>query len=74
MTKRSGIRNKLCVVRDVKRHDSLYILQGTLEGGRRRGRQRICRMNNVKEWTPLAYARTAHDGLPQRKQLEEDLW
>ena len=37
-------------------HDSLFkvILQGTLEGGRRRGRQRKCWMDNVKKWTPLA--------------------
>ena len=37
------------------RHDSLskIILQGTLEGGRRRGRQRHCWMDNIKEWTSL---------------------
>ena len=41
--------------RSVTRHDRLSksILQGTLEGGRRRGRQRKCRMDNIKEWTPL---------------------
>ena len=39
----------------VKRHDSLskIILQGTLEGGRHRGRHRKCWMNNVKQWTSL---------------------
>ena len=33
-------------------HDRLSktILQGTLEGGRRRGRHRKCWMNNKKEW------------------------
>ena len=37
------------------RHDSpsKTILQGTLEGGRRRGRQRKCWMGNIKEWTFL---------------------
>ena len=29
------------------------ILQGTLEGGRRRGRQSKCWMDNIKEWTSL---------------------
>ena len=29
------------------------ILQGTLESGRRRGRQRNCWMDNIKEWTSL---------------------
>ena len=29
------------------------ILQGTLEGGRRRGRQKKCWMDNVKDWTSL---------------------
>ena len=28
-------------------------LQGTLEGGRRRGRQRKCWLDSVKEWTSL---------------------
>ena len=39
----------------VIRHDSLSktILQGTLEGGRRYGRQRKCWMDNIKEWTSL---------------------
>ena len=31
-----------------------------------------CWMDNIKEWTSLAHARTAHDGLPQER-LEEDL-
>ena len=29
------------------------IFHGSLEGGRRRGRQRKCWLDNVKEWTPL---------------------
>ena len=39
----------------VTRHDSLSktISQGTLEGRRRRGLQRKCWMDNVKEWTFL---------------------
>ena len=32
---------------------SKNILQGTVEGGRRRGQQRKCRMDNIKEWTFL---------------------
>ena len=32
---------------------SKTILQGTLEGGRLRGRQRKCWMENIKEWTLL---------------------
>ena len=37
----------------VTRHDSLSnnILQGTLDSGRRRGRQRKCWIDNVNEWT-----------------------
>ena len=47
---------------------SKTILQGTFEGERRRGRQRTCWINKIKEWTSLqARARTAHDGLPQKK-------
>ena len=36
-------------------HDSLFrtLRQGTLEGGRRRGRQRKCWMDHIKEWTSL---------------------
>ena len=39
----------------VTRHHSLSntVLQDTVEGGRRRGRQRKCWMDNVKEWTTL---------------------
>ena len=46
---------RLKLPRLVIRHDSLSetILQDTLEGGRRRGRQRKCWMDNIKEWTSL---------------------
>ena len=33
---------------------SKTILQGTLKGGRRRGRQRKCWTDSVKEWTSLS--------------------
>ena len=48
-------RRKLAWFGHVTRHDSLSktILQGTWEGGRRRGRQRKCWMDNLKEWTYL---------------------
>ena len=67
-------RRKLTRFGHVTRHDSLSktILQDTLEGGRRRGRQRKCWMDNIKMWTSPAHARTAHYGLLQ-KRLEEDL-
>ena len=48
-------RRKLAWIRRVTHHDSLSktILQGTLEGGRRRGRQRKCWMDNINERTSL---------------------
>ena len=48
-------RRKLAWFGHVTRHNSLCktILQGTLEGGRRRGRQKKSWMQNVKEWTGL---------------------
>ena len=48
-------RRKLAWFGHVTRHNSLSktILQGTLEGGRRRGRQRKCWMINIKKWTSL---------------------
>ena len=66
-------RLKLAWFGYVTRHDSLSktILQGTLKGGRRRGRQRKSWMDNVRVDIP-AHARTAHNGLLQ-KRLEEDL-
>ena len=44
-----------CNLVNVARHDNLSktILQGALEGGRRRGRQRKCWMDNVRQWTSL---------------------
>ena len=48
-------RRKFEWFRHVTRHGSLSktLLQGTLEGERRRGRQRKCWMDNIKEWTYL---------------------
>ena len=46
-------RRKLAWFGHVTRHKSLSktMLQGTLEGGRHRGLQRKCWMDNIKEWT-----------------------
>ncbi|KAL8591987.1 hypothetical protein ACOMHN_020465 [Nucella lapillus] len=46
-------RRKLTWFGHVNRHDSLAktTLQGTVEGGRRRGRQRKAWADNAKEWT-----------------------
>ena len=48
-------RRKMIWFGHVTRHDSLCktIMQGTVEGGRRRGRQRKSWSDNVKEWTDL---------------------
>ena len=48
-------RRKLSWFGHVTRHNSLpkTILQGTLEGGRRRGRQAKSWMDNIKEWTRM---------------------
>ena len=48
-------RRKLTWFGHVTRHNSLSktILQGTIEGGRRRGRQRKSWMEDVKNWTNL---------------------
>ena len=48
-------RRKLAWFGHVTYHDSLSttILQDTLEGGQRRGWQRKCCMDDIKEWTPL---------------------
>ena len=58
----------------VTHHDNLSntILQGTLEGWRCRVRHRKYWMNNIKEWTSLAHARTVQRGLLQ-KRLDEGL-
>ena len=48
-------RRKLLWFGHVTRHDSLAktIMQGTIHGGRRRGRQKKSWMENIKEWTGL---------------------
>ena len=48
-------RRKLAWFGHTTRHDSLCktVLQGTVDGGRRRGRQRKSWMCNIKEWTSL---------------------
>ena len=48
-------RRKMAWFGHVVRHDTLTktILQGTIEGGRRRGRQRKCWLDNIKEWTGM---------------------
>ena len=48
-------RRKLSWFGHVTRHNTLSrtVLQGTLEGSRRRGRQAKCWMDNVKEWTRM---------------------
>ena len=48
-------RRKLAWLGHVTRHDSFSktILQGPLEGGRRRGRQRKCWLDKIKGWTSL---------------------
>ena len=59
-------RRKLAWYGHVTRHTSLSktILQGTVEGKRRRGRQRKSWMDNIKEWTGCSFQtllRTAED-------------
>ena len=51
----SGVALKVARFGRVTRHDSLSrtILQSHLGGGRRRGRQRKCWMDNIQEWTTL---------------------
>ena len=48
-------RRKLAWFGHMVRHDSLCktVLQGTVMGKRRRGRQRKCWLDNIKEWTGL---------------------
>ena len=48
-------RRKLAWFGHITRHESLSktIMQGTVEGGRRRGRQRKSWSDNVKEWTEM---------------------
>lgn len=59
-------RRKVAWFGHVTRHTSLSktILQGTVEGKRRRGRQRKSWMDNIKEWTSCSFQtllRTAED-------------
>ena len=67
-------RRKLARFGHVMRHESLskIILQGTLECGRRRGRQRKCWTGNVSVHVSTR-AETAHDGLPAEKTGKEIL-
>ena len=46
-------RRKLMWFGHLNRHETLSttILQGTVEGSRRRGRQKKCWLDNIKEWT-----------------------
>ena len=48
-------KRKLAWFGHVTRRNSLpkTVLQGTLEGGRRRGRQAKCWLDNIKEWTRM---------------------
>ena len=66
-------RRKLAWFGHVTRHDSLLetILQGTLEDGRRRGRQANVGWTTSKNGHPCP-CQIAHKGLLQ-KTLEEDL-
>ena len=50
-------RRKLAWFGHVMMHDTLSktILQGNVEGGRRRGRQRQSRSDNVKDWTEITF-------------------
>ena len=59
-------RRKLAWYGHVTRHNSIpkTVLQGTLEGGRRRGRQTKSWLDNIKEWTQMdspALIRLAED-------------
>ena len=68
-------RKKLSYVGHVACHDnlSITILQGTLEGGRRRGRQKKSMLDEQHQRVDIPIdARPAQRGLLQ-KRLEEDL-
>ena len=66
-------RRKLGWYGHMTRHDSLCktIMQGTIEGGRRRGRQRKAWMDNIKEWTGLTMPEllTAANDRPTWRQI-----
>ena len=53
-------RRKLQWYRHVSRSSGLAktILQGTVKGGRRQGRQRKRREDNIREWTGLDFAKS----------------
>ena len=53
------------------------ILQGTVKGGRRQGRQRKKWEDNIREWTGLEFGksqRAAENGQKWRKLVENYLW
>ena len=68
------MRRKFAWYWHVARNDSLSktILQGTLEGGRSRGRQRKSWTDNIKEWPSLPMPEL-FTVAPSRKRLEENL-
>ena len=70
-------KQKLACFGHVTRHDSLSktILQSTMEGRRRRGRQRKCWMDNVKLLTshPMPELLTMASHRKKKKRLEEKL-
>ena len=64
------------MVRACPRHGSLSkpILQITLGGGRHRGQQRNCWMDNVKEWISLPMLELLTRASCRKKRLGEDLY
>ena len=46
------------------------ILQGTVKGGRRQGRQRTRREDNIREWTGLEFAKS-QTAVKNRKKMEK---
>ena len=46
------------------------ILQGTVKGGRRQGRQRKRREDNIREWTGLEFAKSQSSG--EQGKMEEN--
>ena len=67
-------RQKFAWFGHVTRYDSLSktFLQGTLEDGQRRGRQRKCWTVNIKEWTYLPMSEL-FTRVSCRKKLEENI-
>ncbi|GFR83852.1 endonuclease-reverse transcriptase [Elysia marginata] len=62
-------RRKLAWFGHVTRHDSLSktILQGTVEGKRRRGRQKKAWCDNIKEWTALVMYELVSTAAPHQR-------